>query len=269
MGERRIEEAGWTNLRFARVGDVLRVEIAHPTNPMNVVDGAMHDDLARLFRELKREREARAVLITGRGKFFSAGGDFGWFPTLQDPERLEQTRRDGKQLVWDLLDVEIPIVAALNGAAVGLGASIALLCDVIFMADTASIADPHVRVGVVAGDGGAAIWPLLLGPARAKQYLLTGDALKAPEAERIGLVNAVVPAAELEATALAFATRLAAGAPLAVQFTKQAVNKLVKDALNTAFDTSMALEMLTFRSEDHREALAAIQAKRAPVFRGR
>jgi enoyl-CoA hydratase len=248
---------------------VLRVEIAHPTNPMNVVDGAMHDDLARLFRELKREREARAVLITGRGKFFSAGGDFGWFPTLQDPERLEQTRRDGKQLVWDLLDVEIPIVAAVNGAAVGLGASIALLCDVIFMADTASIADPHVRVGVVAGDGGAAIWPLLLGPARAKQYLLTGDALKAPEAERIGLVNAVVPAAELEATALAFATRLAAGAPLAVQFTKQAVNKLVKDALNTAFDTSMALEMLTFRSEDHREALAAIQAKRAPVFRGR
>jgi enoyl-CoA hydratase len=269
MGEPRIEEASWTNLGFARVGHVLRVEIAHPTNPMNVVDGAMHDDLARLFRELKREREARAVLITGRGKFFSAGGDFGWFPTLQDPQRLEQTRRDGKQLVWDLLDVEIPIVAAVNGAAVGLGASIALLCDVIFMADTASIADPHVRVGVVAGDGGAAIWPLLLGPARAKQYLLTGDALKAPEAERIGLVNAVVPAAELEATALAFATRLAAGAPLAVQFTKQAVNKLVKDALNTAFDTSMALEMLTFRSEDHREALAAIQAKRAPVFRGR
>lgn len=269
MGEPRIEEASWTNLGFSRVGPVLRVEIAHPTNPLNVVDGAMHDDLARLFRELKREREARAVLITGRGKFFSAGGDFGWFPTLQDPERLEQTRRDGKQLVWDLLDVEIPIVAAVNGAAVGLGASIALLCDVIFMADTASIADPHVRVGVVAGDGGAAIWPLLLGPARAKQYLLTGDALKAPEAERIGLVNAVVPAAELEATALAFATRLAAGAPLAVQFTKQAVNKLVKDALNTAFDTSMALEMLTFRSEDHREALAAIQAKRAPVFRGR
>jgi enoyl-CoA hydratase len=269
MGEPRIEEGSWTNLRFARVGAVLRVEIAHPTNPMNVVDGAMHDDLARLFRELKREREARAVLITGRGKFFSAGGDFGWFPTLQDPERLEQTRRDGKQLVWDLLDVEIPIVAAVNGAAVGLGASIALLCDVIFMADTASIADPHVRVGVVAGDGGAAIWPLLLGPARAKQYLLTGDALKAPEAERIGLVNAVVPAAELEATALAFATRLAAGAPLAVQFTKQAVNKLVKDALNTAFDTSMALEMLTFRSEDHREALAAIQQKRAPAFRGR
>jgi enoyl-CoA hydratase len=140
---------------------------------------------------------------------------------------------------------------------------------VIFMADSAQIADPHVRVGVVAGDGGAAIWPLLLGPARAKQYLMTGDALEAAEAERIGLVNAVVPAAELEATAMAFAQRLAAGAPLAVQFTKQSVNKLVKDALNTAFDTSMALEMLTFRSEDHREALAALKEKRPPAFRGR
>lgn len=269
MHEPRIEELSWKNLAFSRLGDVLRVEIAHPTNPMNVVDGEMHDELARLFRELKREAAARAVLLTGRGKFFSAGGDFNWFPQLQDPAFLERTRRDGKQLVWDLLDVELPLVAAVNGAAVGLGASIALLCDVVFMADTASIADPHVRVGVVAGDGGAAIWPLLLGPARAKQYLMTGDAVKAAEAERIGLVNRVVPAAELEATALAFAQRLAAGAPLAVQFTKQSVNKLVKDALNTAFDTSMALEMLTFRSEDHREALAAIKEKRAPQFRGR
>jgi enoyl-CoA hydratase len=269
VSEPRIEQLSWTNLAFSRAGDVLRVELAHPTNPLNVVDGAMHDELARLFRELKRERAARAVLLTGRGKYFSAGGDFRWFPALQDPAVLEQTRRDGKQLVWDLLDVEVPIVAALNGPAVGLGASIALLCDVIFMADSAQIADPHVRVGVVAGDGGAAIWPLLLGPARAKQYLMTGDALEAAEAERIGLVNAVVPAAELEATAMAFAQRLAAGAPLAVQFTKQSVNKLVKDALNTAFDTSMALEMLTFRSEDHREALAALKEKRPPAFRGR
>ncbi|MFI5320565.1 MAG: enoyl-CoA hydratase-related protein [Myxococcota bacterium] len=268
MSESRIEDSAWKNLRFERVGDVLRVVIAHPTNPLNVVDGEMHEELARLFRELKRERTARAILITGSGKAFSAGGDFGWFPSLQDPAKLDETRRDGKQLVWDLLDVELPIVAAVNGPAVGLGASIALLCDVIFMADTALIADPHVRVGVVAGDGGAAIWPLLLGPARAKQYLMTGDAVRAAEAERIGLVNRVVPAAELEREAMAFAARLAAGAPLAVQFTKQAVNKLVKDALNTAFDTSLALEMLTFRSDDHREALAALRDKRTPAFKG-
>ena len=157
----------------------------------------------------------------------------------------------------------------MNGPAIGLGASIALLCDVIFMADTAHIADPHVRVGIVAGDGGAVIWPLVLGPARAKQYLLTGDPVSADEAERIGLVNRVVPAAELDAEALAFATRLAAGAPLAVRYTKLAVNKLVKDALATAFDTSTALELVTFLSRDHVEALAALREKRPPEFEGR
>ena len=256
-------------LKLARVGHVLRVTIDHPSSALNAVDERLHHDLTALCAGLKRETEARAVVLTGRGRAFSAGGDFAWFPALQEPGRLEALRRDAKQLIWDLLDVEVPIVAALNGHAMGLGASIALLCDVIFMADTATIGDPHVRVGIVAGDGGAAIWPLALGPARAKEYLLTGDPLTAAEAERIGLVNHVVPAAELDAQAMAFAARLAAGAPLAVRYTKLAVNKLVKEALNVAFDTSTALELLTFHSEDHREALAALREKRPPVFKGR
>jgi enoyl-CoA hydratase len=260
---------GFRALRIERLDDVLRVTIDHPQSALNAVDDLLHGELARLFRELKRERSARAVLLTGAGRAFSAGGDFAWFPTLDDLEKLEHLRRDAKQLVWDLLDVELPIVAAINGPAVGLGASIALLCDTIFMADTASIADPHVRVGIVAGDGGAAIWPLALGPARAKQYLLTGDPLDAREAERLGLVNRVVPAASLADEALAFARRLAAAAPLAIRYTKQAVNKLVKDALNIAFDTSTALEIVTLQSEDHREALAAIREKRTPHFKGR
>ncbi len=261
--------ADFTTLRLERVGHVLRVTIDHPASALNAVDERLHHDLTALFAGLRRETEARAVLLTGRGRAFSAGGDFAWFPALQEPGRLEALRRDAKQLIWDLLDVEVPIVAALNGHAMGLGASIALLCDVIFMADTATIGDPHVRVGIVAGDGGAAIWPLALGPARAKEYLLTGDPLGAAEAERIGLVNRVVPAAELDQQAMAFATRLAAGAPLAVRYTKHAVNKLVKDALNVAFDTSTALELLTFHSDDHREALAALREKRPPVFKGR
>ena len=259
----------FATLRLERVGQVLRVTIDHPSSPLNAVDDRLHQDLAALFAGLKRENEARAVLLTGRGRAFSAGGDFAWFPTLQEPGRLEALRRDAKQMIWDMLDVEIPIVSAVNGHAMGLGASIALLCDVIFMADTATMGDPHVKVGIVAGDGGAAIWPLAVGPARAKEYLLTGDALTAAEAERIGLVNRVVPAAELDAAAMAFAARLAAGAPLAVRYTKLAVNKLVKDALNVAFDTSTALELLTFRSEDHQEALAALREKRPPVFKGR
>ena len=259
----------YTTLQIERLDRVLRVTIAHPSSELNAVDAALHHDLTRLFAELKRENEARAVVLTGRGRAFSAGGDFNWFPSLRDMRRLDALRRDAKQLIWDLLDVEIPIVAAINGHAMGLGASIALLCDVIFMADTATIGDPHVRVGIVAGDGGAVIWPLALGPARAKQYLLTGDPVTAVEAERIGLVNAVVPATELPAQALAFAQRLAAGAPLAVRYTKIAVNKLIKDALNVAFDASTALELVTFQSHDHQEALTALREKRLPKFEGR
>jgi len=259
----------YTTLQTERIGDVLRVTIAHPTSAMNAVDAALHHDLTQLFADLKREAEARAVILTGRGKAFTAGGDFNWFPEFRDTGRGDALRRDAKQMIWDLLDVEIPIVAALNGHAMGLGASIALLCDTVFMAEHATIADPHVRVGIVAGDGGTAIWPLLLGPLRAKQYLLTGDALGAVEAERIGLVNRVVAADQLQDEALAFAQRLAAGAPLAVRYTKLAINKLVKDALNIAFDTSTALEMVTFHSEDHQEALAAWREKRVPHFRGR
>ncbi len=256
-------------LRIERAGRVLEVTIDHPTSPRNAIDGLLHGELARLFRELKREDDARAVLLTARGRIFSAGGDFAWFPKLRELASLEHLRRDARQMIWDLLDVPIPIVAAINGPAVGLGASIALLCDVIWMAESATIADPHVQVGIAAGDGGTAIWPLAVGPARAKQYLLTGDPVSAQEAERIGLVNRVVPDAALHDEAMAFAARLAAGAPLAVQYTKLAVNKLVKDALNVAFDAATALEIVTLQSEDHREALAAIAEKRPPRFQGR
>lgn len=264
-----IDETGYRSLRFERRDRILQIVIEHPTSPHNAVDGLLHGELARLFSDLKRENDARVILLTGSRGIFSAGGDFAWFPTLSGLTALEHLRRDAKQMIWDLLDVPIPIVAAINGPAVGLGASIALLCDVILMAEGASLADPHVRVGLVAGDGGVAIWPLALGPARAKQYLLTGDRVSAAEAERIGLVNRVVPDAALEAEAYAFAKRLAEGAPLAIQYTKQAVNKLVKDALNVAFDASTALEIVTFQSDDHREALAAIAEKRPPSFRGR
>ena len=185
-------EVAFEYLRFERDGDVLRVTIDRPDDPLNAVDATMHEELARLFRALKRERTARAVLLTGSGRAFSAGGDFRWFPELQAPGALEELRVDARQLIWDLLDVALPIVCAINGHAVGLGASVALLCDVIFMAESATLADPHVRVGLVAGDGGTIAWPLAVGPARAKQYLLTGDALSAAEAERIGLVNRVV-----------------------------------------------------------------------------
>lgn len=258
----------YQSLRVETVGSVLRVTIDRPGSDLNAVDEVLHAELARLFSDLRHENEARAVLLTGEGRAFSAGGDFKWFPSLQQPGKLEELRRDARSLIWDLLDVELPIVAAVNGPAIGLGATIALLCDTIFMAESATVADPHVRVGLVAGDGGTVAWPLAVGPARAKQYLMTGDPVSAPEAERIGLVNFVVPDDELDQRAMDFAVRLADLAPLPLRYTKAAVNKLVKEALNTSFDFALAMELETFHGQDHAEALAAIKEKRKPSFKG-
>jgi enoyl-CoA hydratase len=157
----------------------------------------------------------------------------------------------------------------LNGVASGLGATIALFCDIIIAAKTARIGDPHVRVGIVAGDGGSVIWPLLVGPARAKEYLLTGDLVNAEEAERIGLINRVVEPEELYPTALALAQRLAAGAPKAIGWTKLSINRWLKEGLNLIMDTSLGLEWLTFVSEDHREAVDAFLEKREPKYKGK
>jgi enoyl-CoA hydratase len=256
-------------IRIEREADVLVVTIDRPGDDLNRVNGELHDALHRLFPRLQAEREARAVVVTSEGRAFSAGGDFAWFPELQEPGRMELLRLDAKQLIWDLLDVHLPIVCALEGPAVGLGASIALLCDAVFMAESATIADPHVRVGIVAGDGGTVAWPAAMGPMQAKRYLLTGDALRAADAERFGLVTEVVPDGAADGAALAFAQRLAAGAPLAVQYTKQAVNQALKQALATSFDLATALEIVTFKSTDHAEALAALREKRSPRFEGR
>lgn len=250
-------------------GHVLKVTIDRPESAYNAVNDQLHKELTRLMGALKEERAARCIVLTGSGKAFSAGGDFDWFPTLQEPGRLEPLRQEGKRLIWDMLDIQIPIVAAINGHAMGLGASIALLCDIIFVAESARIGDPHVSVGVVAGDGGTVIWPLAVGPALAKQYLFTGDPISAEEARRIGLINFVTPDEECVDHAVEYAIRLAAKAPLAVQYTKVAVNKLLKDAANAAFDVATALEIITFQSDDHAEALAANAEKRNPIFEGR
>lgn len=257
------------NIRIERTGQILVATIDRPGSDLNAVDHGLHHDLAELMRRLRRERSARAVVLTGSKRAFSAGGDFTWFPELRSVEALDALRFDARQMIWDLLDTEIPVVAGLNGPAVGLGASLALLCDVVVMARSAVIADPHVRVGIVAGDGGTAIWPLLLGPLRAKQYLLTGDPVGAEEAERLGLVTQVVDDDALDATARAWAARLAAGAPLAVRATKAAVNHQIKRALLDSFEVATASELFTFLSSDHREALDAMRERRAPHFEGR
>lgn len=257
-------------IRLERSGHLLWVTIDRADSAVNAVDASLHADLGALFAWLKTESAARAIVLTGGGKrAFSAGGDFDWFPQLRTVERLDGLRREAKQLIWDLLDVEVPIVCALNGSAAGLGASVALLCDVIVMSERAVIIDPHVNVGLVAGDGGAAVWPWLVGPLAAKRHLLLGEPLSAPEALRLGVAAEVCPPEAVADRARAWAERLASQPPLAVRGTKLAVNAHLKRALLDSFDLSTALEIPCLLSHDHAEAVDALREGRPPQFEGR
>jgi len=257
-------------LHLDRDGDVLVVTIDKPDDHLNKVDEQMHHELTHLFKHLRNEREARAVLLAGTDQAFTAGGDFGWFPEFSKPGYAADIRLDGKAIVWDLLDLHLPLVCAVTGHAMGLGASIALLSDITVMSETARLGDPHVRVGIVAGDGGTIAWPLALGPQMAKRYLLTGDSVTAADAVRMGLIVESAPDPEAcIAAGMAWAKRLAAGAPQAVQFTKQAVNAWIKQTCGPAFDLATALETVTFGSEDFAEALSALAEKREPRFTGK
>lgn len=233
----------------------------------NAVGIIMHTELSLIFRLLERDPAVRVIILTGRGQAFSAGGDLEWMQEMiDDPAIFENTIREAKEIVSAMLDCEKPVIAKVNGHAVGLGATLALFCDVIFAAPHAKIGDPHVGVGLVAADGGAIIWPQLIGYARAKEYLLTGDLLTATEAERIGLINRVVAADELDATVAAFAARLASGAQKAIRWTKATVNIGLKQVAHAALDAGLAYEGMSNLSADHIEAVAAFREGRAPIF---
>lgn len=235
---------------------------------LNAVNGAMHSELMQLPIDLQADPEVRAAVLTGAGRAFCAGGDFSGSRDMRSKSGLPMMQ-EARRIVDNLLDLEKPIVAAVNGAAAGLGATVALLCDVVIASRNARIGDPHVKMGITAGDGGAVIWPLLIGVNRAKQLLMTGDLLSADEAMTLGLVNSVVDEGEALPAALAMARRLASGAPYAVQSTKVSVNKFIKSVSNLVLPLSLSLEEASMTKDDHREAVAAFQEKREPRFTGR
>ncbi len=259
---------GYTRLKFRRDGAILTIEMSNPS-ARNAVDGAMHAELARVFTEVAKDTATRVVVLTGDpdGKAFCAGGDLKWIESIEGKgERYALVLKEGLDIVKTMADLPQPVVSMINGHAMGLGATVGLFADVSFMDEAAKIADPHVSIGVVAGDGGAIIWPLLIGPNRAKEFLMTGDAMSGTEAARIGLVNHAVPAAELQERAYAFARKLASGPQLAIQLTKRSVNLFVGQVIEQVLTASLAMEGLTFASADHREALRAFFAKEKPKF---
>ncbi|AYH43553.1 enoyl-CoA hydratase-related protein [Azoarcus sp. DN11] len=254
-------------LSFRKVGSVLVMSLNRP-DARNAVNQTMHTELSQVFAEIAADDTTNAVVFTGEGKAFSAGGDLDMVMNLTT-ETLDKIMIEARKIILDMLEVPQPIIAAVNGAAAGLGATLVLFCDVIYAADTAKIADPHVLIGVTAGDGGAAIWPSLVGVARAKEYLMTGDSLSATEAERIGLINHVVPTDQVFDKAMALATRLSNGSQIAIRSTKRAVNKALSQTVNLTLDLSLALEKECFSTPFHKQAVAAvaesISSRRAKV----
>jgi enoyl-CoA hydratase len=258
----------YQSIKFERRGKVLQVTLNRP-DKLNAVDEEMHGELASVFADVANDPETEVIVLTGAGKAFSAGGDIDWMQRMIDtPHSFEKTAREGRRIIYSLLDCQKPIVAKVNGHATGLGATLALFCDVIFANETAKIGDPHVNVGLVAGDGGAVIWPQLIGYARAKEYLLTGDLMTATEAARIGLINHSVPASELDGKVEEFANRLASGAGKSIRWTKASVNMGLKQMVQTVLETSLAYEEMSSQTADHQEAVNAFREKRAPQFQG-
>jgi enoyl-CoA hydratase len=233
----------------------------------NAVGVRMHAELSLIFRELERDSAVRVVVLTGAGTAFSAGGDLEWMQEMIDvPSIFEQTIRESKEIVMSMLDCEKPLIAKINGHAIGLGATLALFCDVTFATTKARIGDPHVGVGLVAADGGAIIWPQLVGYARAKEFLLTGDPLSAEQAARIGLINHAVAPELLDQTVEAFALRLARGAQMSIRWTKASINIGLKQLAISILDSALAYEAVTNLSADHQEAVRAFREGRPPVF---
>jgi enoyl-CoA hydratase len=233
----------------------------------NAINYQMHVALENIFRELGVDRDVGAIVITGEGKSFCAGGDVKGFG-IPDERPIDQLRGT-RYLVQEMVNCEAPIISAVNGTAAGLGATIALLSDVIYMADTAKIGDTHVKMGLVCGDGGAVIWPLLIGPHRAKELMMAAKLVQGPEAEKMGLVNHCVPHAELMTHAMAYANEVANLPIAAVRWTKMAVNQMLKQQINLALDFGVAAEHLSAHTQDMKEAVSAFAERRSPTFTGR
>ncbi len=261
-----MDYSSYDRLLFTHLPDgVLLITMNRP-EVYNAADEAMHTQLARIWTDISRDDQTRAVVITGAGKAFSAGGDLAMVARQAgDYQRVTSMLGEMSDLVYNLINCEKPVVSAINGAAVGAGLVVALLADISVCAEDARLGDGHVRLGVAAGDHAAIIWPLLCGMAKARYYLMTGEMVTGHEAERIGLVTKSLPRGEVLDEALRIAGVLATGSQLAIRWTKKALNSWLKMA-GPVFDASAAYEMLTFMGDDVLEGAAALREKRPPNF---
>ncbi|MCA3253422.1 MAG: enoyl-CoA hydratase/isomerase family protein [Rubrivivax sp.] len=236
----------------------------------NAANVRMHNELSRVFADAGRDAASDIVVLTGAGDAFSSGGDIrAMRDKIADRTLWNDTVDEARALFYSILDLDKPLIARINGAATGLGATLAVYADISVAADTAVIGDPHVKVGLVAGDGGALMWPMLIGFQKAKELLFLGDNVPAAEAARLGLITHAVPAAELDARIDALVERLLKLPPFALRGTKRAINHTLRQLALATFEYGVSLETQSQLTRDHAEAVAAFLEKRPPQFTGR
>lgn len=259
----------YKELKISRRGRILTVTMDNP--PMNATTPVSHRELAMIFEEINHDRDTDVVVLTGGGeRAFSAGGDI--VAMLDRYEKNDHAKwhnqmQEARHIIYGLLRLEKPLIGRINGHAMGLGATIAALCDISFMIGKSKIADTHVHAGLTAGDGGALIWPFLVGFGRAKYHLLTGEALTGVQAAELGLITkAVENHEELDREVNAMADRLANGASFAISTTKMALNLVLRTILEGMVETHLGLETKSAWTKEHYEATLAFRDKRPPDF---
>ena len=259
----------YQHLQFRRDGRVLTIVMNRPESK-NAANVRMHNELSRVFADAGRDPDCDIVVLTGAGDAFSSGGDIrSMRDKIADRTLWNDTVNEARALFYSILDLDKPLIARVNGAATGLGATLAVYADISIAAESAVIGDPHVKVGLVAGDGGALMWPMLIGFQRAKELLFLGDNLSATEAARLGLITHAVPDAELDARVGDLIARLARMPPFALRGTKRAINHTLKQLALSTFEFGVSLETQSQLTRDHAEAVDAFIEKRKPVYTGR
>ncbi|NGO08430.1 enoyl-CoA hydratase [Streptomyces sp. HC44] len=258
-------------VRHATDNQVSWITLNRP-EAMNAITSDQRERLIQLFSEASADPDVRAVVITATGRGFCAGADLRGGP--QAAERVagdvaRVIRLGAQRLIAAVLDCEKPVIAAVNGTAAGIGVHLAFACDLVIAAEPAKFVEVFVRRGLVPDGGGAYLLPRLIGPQRAKELMFFGDALTAADAERLGLVNRVVPAEELEKTAREWAERLAVGPTRALALTKQLVNASLDTDRATAFAAEAAAQEINMTTADAKEGVAAFVERRGPEFGGR
>ncbi len=259
----------YENLKITQDGSILTITINRPET-RNAINKGLHEEFGRIFSDVDADDDVDVVILSGSGGAFCAGGDLKWLLDMHGDVAATAIgiKRDRK-IQNSILDLEKPIIAKVDGPAVGLGCSLALYCDFVYATERSIFSDPHVSIGLVAGDGGAVMWPQLVGYARARRYLLTGDAIGAVEAAEIGLITEVVSEDELDEKVAKMASRMAKGATHSIKWTKAAINAGLKVTANAVIDQAAAFENVTQLLDDHRIALEAFQRKEKPKFTGR